>query len=68
MMNSYLAKVVEGDIKIPESVELPEGARLLITVVPDSDSDEQTFWYAVSQHAFSTIWNNSDDDIYAQLR
>jgi len=29
--------------------------------------DDEEFWASVSQVALDAIWNNSEDDIYAQL-
>ena len=64
MSETARAVVREGRIELLDSVELPEGANLIITLVP---SDESRFWLGASQTSLDAIWNNSEDDVYAQL-
>jgi hypothetical protein len=45
--------------------DLPEGVRVLVTVLPD---DETEFWHQASQPSLDAMWNNAEDDVYAQLR
>jgi hypothetical protein len=47
-----------------ESTELPEGTRVLVTLLPD---DEAGFWLQASQTSLNVVWDNTEDDIYAQL-
>jgi hypothetical protein len=47
-----------------ESEELPEGTRALVTLLPD---DETKFWLQTSQTSLSSVWDNAEDDVYAQL-
>jgi len=56
--------VRDGKIEVLDSIDLPEGAKILITLVPD---DESRFWLGVSQIALDAIWDNPEDDVYAQL-
>lgn len=56
--------VRDGKIEILEKMDLPEGAKILITLVPD---DETQFWLGVSQVSLDAIWDNPEDDVYAQL-
>jgi hypothetical protein len=52
-------------IEIAEQTSLPEGARLVITVLlPDEDKD---FWLRASEPSLVAIWNHPQDDAYAQL-
>ena len=37
---------------------------MLVTVLPD---DEAEFWQAASQPSLDTVWDNSEDDVYAKL-
>jgi len=58
------AVVQHGRIELLENVRLPEGAKVLVTFLPDDDT---AFWLGVSQSALDTIWNNEEDDVYAEL-
>ena len=37
---------------------------LLVTFVRD---DESEFWQGIDQDALGAVWNNDQDDVYAQL-
>lgn len=56
--------VRNGRIEFLEKINLPEGSKILITLAP---SDESQFWLGVSQVALDAIWDNPEDDVYAQL-
>lgn len=43
---------------------LPEGARVLVTLVSEEDAQ---FWQKASEASLSAVWDNSEDDAYAQL-
>ena len=64
MMNAMWAVVREGKIDFLEDVELPEGATVLVTVLSDED---MRFWQDASQTALDAVWNNEEDDVYAEL-
>lgn len=64
MLKTFWATVHEGKIELLESQELPEGVRVLVTVFSE---DEAEFWQQASQTSLDTVWDNSEDDIYAQL-
>jgi len=64
MLSSMWAVVQDGKIQLSESVNLPEGARVLITLLPD---DEGAFWQQASENSLGTVWDNTEDDVYAQL-
>lgn len=53
-----------GKIELLEQTELPEGTRVLVTLLPD---DEAEFWLQTSQTSLDTVWDNTEDDVYAQL-
>lgn len=63
MMNTIWGVVREGKIVPLESVEIPEGAKVLVTLL----SDEDDFWLAASQPTLSAVWDNTEDDVYAEL-
>jgi hypothetical protein len=64
MLKTLWATVRQGKIELLEPGELPEGTRVLITVLPD---DETEFWLQISQVSLDTIWDNNEDDIYAEI-
>ncbi|MGI8656085.1 MAG: hypothetical protein ACR2LC_12810 [Pyrinomonadaceae bacterium] len=64
MMNTVWAVVREGKIVPLESLEVPEGTRVLVTLLPEDDS---SFWLAASQSSVDAVWNNTADDVYAEL-
>ena len=64
MLNTAWAIVREGKIELLEQVDLPEGRKVLVTLLPDEDT---LFWLHTSQVSLDTIWDNTEDDVYAQL-
>jgi len=65
MLKNLWATVRNGNVELLETIELPEGTKVLVTVLPD-DSDTE-FWSQASQPTLDAVWDNSEDDIYAQL-
>ena len=64
MTNAVRAVVHDGKIEPLDRLDLPEGTRLLITVVPDGEED---FWTGASQRSLDAVWGNEEDDVYGQL-
>jgi hypothetical protein len=64
MLNTVSAVMRNGRIELSEQIDLPEGTKLLVTVLPD---DESQFWLAVGEKSVSAVWDNREDDMYAQL-
>ena len=64
MLKTLWATIRQGKIELLESVELPEGTRVLVTLLSE---DEAEFWQQASQTSLDTVWNNIEDDVYAQL-
>ncbi|MFM7323739.1 MAG: hypothetical protein ACKO4L_02225 [Nodosilinea sp.] len=63
MLKTLWAKVRQGKIELLEAAELPEGVRVLVTVLPD---DEAEFWLQASQISLDAVWDNTEDDVYAR--
>jgi hypothetical protein len=63
-MNKVWAIVREGKIVLLEDIEVPDGTRVLVTLLPEDDS---SFWAAASQTSLESVWNNEEDDVYAEL-
>lgn len=64
MLRTLWAIIREGKIELLEHVDLPEGKKVLVTLLAD---DETEFWRQASQISLDTIWDNPEDDVYAQL-
>ena len=47
-----------------KQVDLPEGSKVLVTLLAD---DEVEFWFQASEASLQRIWDNPEDDVYAQL-
>ena len=46
-----------------EQVEIPEGTEVLVTPLVD----ESGFWLNASESSLASIWDNVEDDVYAEL-
>jgi hypothetical protein len=64
MLKTIWATVRQGKIELLESTELPEGGRVLVTFLPDDDTE---FWVQASQTSLAAVWDNDEDEVYAQL-
>lgn len=64
MLKTLWATVRQGKIELLDSAELPEGVRVLVTLLPD---DEPAFWLKASQTSLNAVWDNTEDDVYAEL-
>jgi hypothetical protein len=65
MLSTAWATVKDGKIELLEPMPLPEGAKLLVTVMPPEE--EADFWLRASEHSLAEIWDNPQDDEYAKL-
>ena len=65
MLKTLWATIQKGKIELLEASELAEGTKVLVTVL--SDDYESEFWLRASQTSLDAVWNNTEDDIYAQL-
>ena len=63
MTNTIRAVVREGKIELLEEVEIPEGTEVLVTPLPD----ESDGWLRASESSLDAVWDNSEDDVYAEL-
>jgi hypothetical protein len=64
MLQTLWATVHRGQIHLSEELDLPEGTKLLVTVLPE---EEDQFWLGASETPLAAIWDNAEDDGYAQL-
>ena len=65
MLQTVWAVVREGKVELLEQLTLPEGTKLLVTLLPDEG--EQQFWLRVSDQSLVHVWENAEDDVYADL-
>jgi hypothetical protein len=62
-MQNIRAIVREGKIELLEKVEIPEGTEVIITPL----LDESNFWLNAGERSLDSIWDNAEDDVYAEL-
>jgi hypothetical protein len=65
MLKTLWATVRQGKIELLEPSKLPEGARVLVTLL--SNDETQFWWLQTSQDSLDAIWDNTEDDVYEQL-
>lgn len=64
MLKTLWASVRQGKIELLDSTELLEGTRVLVTLFPDHEAE---FWLEASQVSLDDVWDNTEDDVYADL-
>ena len=64
MLTTLWATVRNGKIELLDLTELPEGTKAIVTLLPDDETD---FWLQSSQTSLDVIWDNKEDEVYAQL-
>jgi hypothetical protein len=65
MMSTIRAVVRGGKVELLEPMELPEGMDALVTLL--SEDSDMEFWSQAAAPAAAAIWDNAEDDIYAEL-
>jgi len=48
-----------------EGVTFPEGAKVIVTLL--TEEDEPQFWLSASETSLAEVWENDEDNIYAEL-
>ena len=64
MIVTLKATIHDGKVELAEPATLPEGAKVLVTVLPKDGTD---FWLDASQKSLAEIWDNPQDGDYAKL-
>ena len=62
MSNAIRAVVRGGRIEPLEEVDIPEGTEVIVTPL-----DEAEFWLKASEGSADVVWDDSEDDVYADL-
>jgi hypothetical protein len=65
MPTSRFGVVRNGKIELTEDVALPEGSKVLVTVLANDEDHE--FWIGASHPSLDSIWDNQQDNIYRAL-
>jgi hypothetical protein len=65
MPSTVWAVVQNGKIEPLEEVQLQEGAKVLVTLLDTAGETE--FWSQASLQSLADVWDNPQDDVYAQL-
>jgi len=58
MLKTLWATVRQGKIELLELSELPEGAKVLVTLLPDEEAE---FWLQASQTSLDRVCDNTED-------
>ena len=64
MLRTFWGTVRQGKIELLDSADLVEGTQVLVTLIAN---DEAEFWRQASQVSLNAVWDNAEDDIYAEL-
>ena len=64
MINTVWAVVQDGRIRTLDTITAPEGTRVLVTLLIEDETD---FWLNLSSLSTGDVWNNAEDDRYADL-
>jgi hypothetical protein len=64
MLSTLHGSVHNGKIELSEPADLPEGVKVLVTILREED---ERFWSQASQQSLGAIWDNAEDDVYAKL-
>jgi hypothetical protein len=65
MLQTVWAVIHDGKIEPLEDVAFPEGAKVIVTWLPEED--EPLFWLSASETSLADVWENAEDNIYAEL-
>ncbi len=65
MLHTLWGVVKENRIELLEKANIPDGSKVLVTLI--TDNLDSQFWIQASRSSLAVIWDNSEDDIYAKL-
>jgi len=65
MLRTLRAVVRKERIELLERESIPEGTMVLVTLLPKDEESE--FWLGTSQASLGRVWDNAEDDVYAEL-
>jgi len=62
---SHQSYYQNGQIILPKELIIPEGSKVLVTVLENPSTDD--FFLKASESSLENIWNNDEEDVYEQL-
>ena len=62
MQERFLATVNDGRIEL-KGLDVPDGTEVLVTILSNGDE----FWLNAGGPSLNAIWDNPEDDVYAEL-
>jgi len=62
MQETIRAIVNEGRLEPLEKLSIPDGTEVFVTIVTNGE-----FWLDASESSLEAIWENPEDDVYAEL-
>ena len=65
MLQTVWAVIHDGKIEPLEEVAFPEGTKVIVTLL--TDEDEPQFWLSASETSLAEVWQNDEDNIYAEV-
>jgi hypothetical protein len=65
MLQTIWAVIRGGKIEPLEDLHLPEGAKVIVTLL--SEEEDTQFWLSASETSLKEVWENTEDDVYAEL-
>jgi hypothetical protein len=60
MLTTFWAEVKQGKIELLELAELPEGTKVLVTVLPAAETEQ---WLQGTSTVNDDIWDNIEDQV-----
>lgn len=64
MINTVWAVVHDGRIEPLSEIAAPEGTRVLVTLLLEDEAD---FWLDAGSASLDEVWDNAEDERYAEL-
>ena len=65
MLQTVWAVIHDGKIEPLEGITFPEGAKVIVTLLPEED--DARFWLSASETSLADVWENTEDDIFVKL-
>lgn len=62
MQETIRAIVSEGRLEPLDKLSIPDGTEVVVTIVTNGE-----FWLDASESSLEAIWENPEDDVYAEL-
>ena len=69
MLRTIRAIIRHGRVDLLEQADVPDGTQALVTLLPEDEEGigSSTFWLEATASSLKAIWDNPEDDVYADL-